>query len=169
MGTREQLIVVFSKSGWDQLATLITSYLSSHDRKVAVDAINSNDDHQTDSKGDHLLHFEKVDSSSHDMQLLLGKLMGNIHTKEWHVSMIFDDGGEDSYGGYYNNSFNVSVKRQLTWVDANAVQASALSIATPSAPKPVAAVTINNHTCPTCGNTACSRNEKKCWRCGNPL
>lgn len=28
---------------------------------------------------------------------------------------------------------------------------------------------INDHVCPTCKNTRCSKTEKSCWRCGNPL
>jgi hypothetical protein len=35
---------------------------------------------------------------------------------------------------------------------------------------PIAAMTaINDHTCPTCKNDRCSRNERTCWRCGNKL
>jgi hypothetical protein len=30
-------------------------------------------------------------------------------------------------------------------------------------------VAINNHTCPGCGNTACSKDEKSCWKCGGSL
>jgi hypothetical protein len=30
-------------------------------------------------------------------------------------------------------------------------------------------VAINNHICPTCGNTRVSACEKSCWRCGNSL
>lgn len=32
----------------------------------------------------------------------------------------------------------------------------------------VVAVTINNHTC-KCGNTKCSKTEKSCWKCGEPI
>lgn len=28
---------------------------------------------------------------------------------------------------------------------------------------------VNDHTCTICGNTACSTQEAKCWRCGNPI
>lgn len=28
---------------------------------------------------------------------------------------------------------------------------------------------INDHVCPTCKNNRCSKTEKKCWLCGNPL
>ncbi|MDD5374454.1 hypothetical protein [Acidithiobacillus sp.] len=28
---------------------------------------------------------------------------------------------------------------------------------------------VNNHTCPTCKNTKCSRTERLCWLCGNKL
>lgn len=169
MGKHEQLVVVFSKNGWDRLTTLISSFLGIQDRKDILDVINGNDAHQEDSKGDHLLHFMNIDSSTREMQLFLGKLMGNINPKEYRVNMIFDDGSEDAYGTYRVNSFNVTVQRQLTWVDANSIHAGAVHVAGPSAPKPVVAAAVNNHTCPTCGNTACSRSEKKCWRCGNPL
>lgn len=27
-------------------------------------------------------------------------------------------------------------------------------------------VNVNNHTCISCGNTKCSKNEASCWRCG---
>ena len=32
-----------------------------------------------------------------------------------------------------------------------------------------AAAAVNDHTCPGCGNTRCSRAEKTCWRCGRQL
>jgi ribosomal protein L37AE/L43A len=28
---------------------------------------------------------------------------------------------------------------------------------------------VNDHICPACGNNRCSRQEIKCWRCGNKL
>lgn len=28
---------------------------------------------------------------------------------------------------------------------------------------------VNNHTCPGCGNTKCSTDEKSCWKCGGAL
>lgn len=28
---------------------------------------------------------------------------------------------------------------------------------------------INDHTCPSCGNTSCSKSERTCWKCGNAL
>lgn len=28
---------------------------------------------------------------------------------------------------------------------------------------------VNDHTCPNCGNTACSKSERSCWKCGNVL
>jgi hypothetical protein len=64
----------------------------------------------------------------------------------------------------------------LKWNDNNALNAGKVNIGkvnvsspSPVVAKPVAPVAINNHTCPTCGNTACSRSESKCWKCGNPL
>ena len=30
-------------------------------------------------------------------------------------------------------------------------------------------VAVNNHTCPTCGNSRCSRAETNCWLCGGNL
>lgn len=44
--------------------------------------------------------------------------------------------------------------------------------ASASAPALVAAApaaAVNDHTCPTCKNTRCSRAEKTCWRCGGNL
>lgn len=37
------------------------------------------------------------------------------------------------------------------------------------APVTSAAVTINDHTCPGCHNTKCSKSEKTCWKCGGAL
>jgi hypothetical protein len=28
---------------------------------------------------------------------------------------------------------------------------------------------VNDHTCKTCGNTKCSKTEKSCWKCGEPI
>jgi hypothetical protein len=30
-------------------------------------------------------------------------------------------------------------------------------------------VAVNDHTCVACGNTACSKTEKACWRCGHAI
>lgn len=40
-----------------------------------------------------------------------------------------------------------------------------------SAPAPIMSngEAINNHTCPTCKNTRCNKQEKSCWRCGSKL
>lgn len=35
--------------------------------------------------------------------------------------------------------------------------------------RPAMAPAMNNHTCPTCKNTRCSKSEIICWRCGNRL
>jgi len=46
------------------------------------------------------------------------------------------------------------------------------TVVTNSAPSLVStnsAVVINNHQCTACGNTACNKQEKSCWRCGNPI
>ena len=32
-----------------------------------------------------------------------------------------------------------------------------------------AGAAINDHVCPTCQNDKCSKSEKVCWKCGNPL
>jgi len=31
------------------------------------------------------------------------------------------------------------------------------------------AIAVNDFTCPSCGNTRCSKTEKSCWSCGNNL
>ena len=36
-------------------------------------------------------------------------------------------------------------------------------------PQGVALAAINDHTCPGCGNTRCSKSERTCWRCGGKL
>lgn len=30
-------------------------------------------------------------------------------------------------------------------------------------------IIVDDHTCSLCGNTKCSKREKSCWRCGNPI
>ncbi len=172
MGSREQLILVYSKSGWDQLTNLIGStFLSSTERKRVVDVINDHDAHQTDACGAHLLYFSECDTSCAEVQLLISSLHSQFSAKEWFTYIIFEDGSEDSFGGFYNNSFCPSVERRLKWDDNNALNAGKVNIGAPApvVAKPIATTAINNHVCPTCGNTACSRSEKKCWKCGNPL
>lgn len=172
MGTREQLALVYSKSGWDQLSNLIGSaFISDTERQRVIDVINDHDAHQTDPRGAHLLYFSECDTACQDVQLLISSLHSHITNREWLVHIIYEDGSEYSIGGFYNNSFSPSVQRRLQWNDNNTLNAGKVNISSlaPAVAKPVAASTINNHTCPTCGNTACSRNEKKCWRCGNPL
>lgn len=172
MGTREQLILVYSKPGWDQLTNLIGStFLLNTERQRVVNFINDYDVHQTDPRGAHLLYFSECDTSRADAHLLISSLHSQVSSKDWLVHIIYEDGGEDSFGGFHNNSFSPTVERKLKWDDNNALNAGKVNISSPApaVAKPVATTPINNHTCPTCGNTACSRSEKKCWRCGNPL
>ncbi len=46
---------------------------------------------------------------------------------------------------------------QLTSITAMQVDSTAKSEA------------VNDHTCPSCHNTKCSKSEKTCWKCGNAL
>jgi hypothetical protein len=171
MSSRDKLIIVYSKVGWSQLTALIGSYyfLSSRERKLAVETINDNDNHQTDPSGAHLFYFGECNTTSEGMQLLLVTLNGQIKSAEWFVSAIYDHGVEDTFGAYYNSSFKPGITRELTWEDHNAVGAGSLSISDPQTPTTVVSTPVNNYVCKTCGNNRCSKNEKSCWKCGNIL
>lgn len=170
MGSREKLIVIYSKVGWERLTSLIGSTsFSGQDRKYVLDVINDADCHQKDPSGAHLLYWVECDSSCNDMQLLLSRINGSIPSVEWFVHMIFDHGDEDSYGGYYNNSFSPSIEREFSWTDHHTISGGKVNISDPVTPVPVVTVAINNHKCGACGNDRCSSNEKSCWKCGNPL
>lgn len=171
MGTKEKLIIVYSRVGWEKLTALIGSTsFSSRARKNVLDVINDNDCHQVDPGGAHLLYWSECNTSCPDMHLLLDHLTSSkIPSPEWIVQIIFDNGTEDSYGGLYNNSFSPSVKREFDWESHNAIKGNRLDISDPQAPAPSVAKTVNNHKCGACGNDRCSKHEKSCWKCGNPL
>lgn len=172
MGTREQLIVIYSKKGWDNLvATIGSNLLSQHERKTALDLINGSDSHQTTPQGDHLLFFSGIDTAHPDTQILVSTVndQTSCPSTEWMIYTIYDDGTEDSWGRYYNNPFAPSVQRNLTWVDSNTIRGALLNIATPPPPKPAAMIIKDDHTCTVCGNTKCSKHETSCWRCGTPI
>jgi hypothetical protein len=44
-----------------------------------------------------------------------------------------------------------------------------LSTTTDTASAVVGGAAVNDHVCPSCKNHRCSRSEKLCWKCGDPL
>jgi hypothetical protein len=63
----------------------------------------------------------------------------------------------------YSEFWNLEVVYQDSngeWKPVNSVNYS---------PETISGEVVNDHICPSCRNTKCSKLELKCWRCGNKL
>lgn len=166
MSSREDIIIVYSKTGWDELVTKIGStILTQFERQEVVKTINTASVHQTNSQGDHMLVFEQLSTGSFGISMLRG-LTQIINIDDWKMHSI-DESGEENAGWYISSSFNPHVHRSLKWTNGYNV-AGALSIPDPPTLSKTNQI-INDYTCPHCGNSKLSKQEKTCWSCTNPI
>lgn len=172
MGYREDVVIIYSKKGFDELINRIGStLLTDEQREQALTFLNEADLHQTAGSGeDHLFFFDSINTLIPSIQVVLNKLHKVMDQDQFFVQYLGEDGGEEQDGGYFENPFSPFVTHSLSWgcgdevADKLSVEALCLPTDVP-APVATPVVAVDNYTCP-CGNKKLSTREKLCWSCG---
>lgn len=190
MGYREDVAVAIEVEGWNQLLSFIKAWDQTAPEKSqsVVELIEAGvDEHHVNDDGDHLLIFTSIKTSADDYEAFLellqnGTIRGNggVDYDKWLIRSVGECGEEETYGDWFDNPFNIGITHNLNF-DADGtdyqsgpiIPGRANPTTKPVAPavviKKVAGPPINNHTCTQCGNAACSKDEKSCWKCGCPI
>ena len=67
------------------------------------------------------------------------------------------------------NAITIEWDDDVTW-NTNWGKASSFTVVDgETAATSASGTPVNDHVCPTCQNNKCSKSEKLCWKCGNPL
>ena len=86
----------------------------------------------------------------------------------YHISDLIGKGEYQKALKEYDDDFHIDFVSMT--IDPGSLDLLARPKTTPTIPTPAPTNTIvNNHTCVSCGNSACNTTEKSCWRCGHPI
>lgn len=168
---REDVLIALAPDGWLQLVEAINK-LESEDANTIRNLINACDGARVTFDGARLLKFNKVHED--DFQAFMD-CISNLHETQYLGLFLGEDGVEKWQGYYWNNPFSIGVSRMVTHNNAGLDWTGDDMFAgmntpaknAPTIPAPIACV--DDHTCTSCGNTRCSKNEKSCWKCGTPI
>lgn len=177
MGYREDVAVAYTAIGWDTLVTKIGSnLLTDVERKNVIEFLDAADSHAVNEDGDHCLTWDSIKTAADDSQVLFDTLHNALDQSDWYAVFMGEDGAEEIHGEWFDNPFSLYVSRHIN-VDTTGDEiwsTSGITIinSTPTIPAPPSmpptSKVVNDHTC-GCGNTACSKSEKSCWKCGAPI
>jgi len=175
MAYTQDISVVYSAATWKMLGEQILSdILTDEERVLVINLLDNADTHLSDPDDNHILFFSGINPYEKDMKLLFVKIMDTLSVDRWFAVGLDNNGMEDSWGGWEDNPFNLRIAREIksdddycnVWVSSGIKSKAAPTIkAVVSDPM----VAINDHTCKFCGNTACSKSEKTCWKCGGVI
>ena len=172
MGYREDVAVAISEAGWidflDEKDNLSQEKINDIDSLLAVA-----DEHWENPDGDHMFIFTSIKTGTDDFSAFQSVLVDAVPDRHWRMVSVGEDGAEDITGDWDCNPFDIGVQHQLSY-NSGGCTLNQASMRKPVKVKPVAVIAapivsgppINNHTCTQCGNNACSKTEKSCWKCG---
>ena len=170
MGYRSDVVVAYTAPGWDDLVKKIGSnLLSDSQRREVIAFLDEADEHAVNEDGDHCLRWDSIKFYADDVQILFTTLHNKMEPADWRAVILGEEGDSEEYGDWFDNPFNIYVSRMLNMdtTDDESWSSSGITF-TPTPSAPTMAAPINDHTC-VCGNTACSKTEKSCWKCGAPI
>lgn len=177
MGYREDVAVAISEAGWADFVDEKDS--SGQDMIDDIDSLLAGaDEHWENPDGDHMFIFSSIKTSADDFSAFNSILMQVPH-QQWKMVSVGEDGAEDITGDWDGNPFDIGVQHQLSYnsggciLNQVAVQKPAPADTSvrywPNVVPTATAAPVNNHTCTQCGNNACSKSEKSCWKCGTAI
>lgn len=116
MGYREDVVVVVSKNGWENLINAISPNSDLLDQKKAqlvFNLIKQTDRHILCEKdGQHLMMWQSIKTYSADCTALF-YVLKQMNENDYYVHCIGEDGAEELFGLFDNNVFCVSVYKQF--------------------------------------------------------
>jgi len=175
MGIRSDLAIAYSKRGWEKMEAYFAS-LSQNDQEMILDLLQDAEDHYLHDNGDHLLSWTSMKTGCADTILLFAGHQ-ELDYEDFYSVEVFDCGGDEEIGGgYYDNPFGICLNRSI-FINANDCEPFSMeemrlmqNNLLDEEPLEQGSLTImDDHICPACGNTKCSKQEKSCWKCGSSL
>ena len=115
MGYREDVVVVVSKNGWENLINAISpnsNLLDQKKAKLVFDLIKQTDKHISEKDGQHLMMWQSIKTYSTDCRELF-YVLKQMDKADYYVHCIGEDGAEETFGSFDNNVFCVSVYKQF--------------------------------------------------------
>lgn len=163
--------IAYSEAGWNQLCKHLDA-MDQETRELVQDFINHNHRARITAQGDRYIGFDSIDESDNGAFNCFMNCNNFIDSNNYLALIIGEDGTEDFHGDYFDNPFGVAVHRMIM-IDPAGDYYLGDNMFAFEAPQPVAIkqpeTIINDHTCIACGNNKCSKTEKSCWKCGNPI
>lgn len=171
MGYREDVVVAYTAPGWlDLVSKIQSSLLTDEQRKEVIEFLDSVDDHSVNDNDEHCLVWSSIKTYSDDAVILFETLHNAIQSEDYHAVFLGEDGAVEEKGDWLDSPFCLGVQHSLSFSNDSCTVWGSCGINAPTLAKPnnpaVAAQPVNDHTCVQCGNTACSKSEKSCWKCG---
>jgi hypothetical protein len=177
MGYREDVAVAYASHTWEVLVTQIgSSFLTDDQRQNVIAFLDAADEHAVNEDGDHMLRWDSIKTSADDAQVLFDTLHNSMDDNYWQAIFLGEDGHVETHGSWYDNPFSLGVSHNLNsdtdgdeqWTTSGITLINSTPTIPAPATVPPTSKVINDHTC-GCGNTACSKSEKSCWKCGAPI
>jgi hypothetical protein len=180
MGYREDVAIVCGEAVWQEIEEAVQA-MGDSDRDLITTHIQEADEHRVNDDGVRFLFWTSIRTMSQDV-MLLTKLLNSLasideaYDDEWLMVCVGEDGATEYSGCYFQNPFGVGVVHQITYGtnDSKCVKDEPCKwVLAATEPRTVSAGAnikpVNNHTCTTCGNTACNKQESSCWKCGTAI
>lgn len=167
----EDIALAYSAQGWNDLLDAINASKFKND---IYNFLGNCDRMSIASNGDRLIIFEQLDTDNSDFNKLYDCHRG-VDLFNWLCVSVYDDGSKTSSDGMFkNNPFNIGTGYTLRYqiaiddFDGDLFSRNRL-VDKPEITADESNVAVNDHTCVHCGNDRCSKKEKSCWKCGNPI
>lgn len=171
-----QLAAAYKYTAWYQIIDRLKS-VSSFTQACYVTHFNNADTNVQNDDG-KLFVWNRVDNNgSFDLfYRLLDLNFGLVNNNNFKAIISFDGGFPQAEGNWDPNSFGLTTKTIIDYDDVPSINNGEFidinnlgpAIRAVPAKKPMTSLPpVNDHKCTSCGNTACSKTEKSCWKCGS--
>lgn len=177
MGYREDIALTVSAPGWSKFLACKAAMPTAKSEEIDT-LLSDADEHWENPDGDQLFTWESIKAGCDDFQSMMKVLQSDVESVDWYMISIGEDGTEEYLGEWHDNPFGLCTTRQFVYnTNGCLLNAPVPSVKAPGNSNkkawnitiPASGPPVNDHTCTQCGNTACNKTEKSCWKCGCPI
>ena len=168
MGYRSEVALCFSKAGAASFHDYVINCLPDTAQNAIDSLLAYADERHVHPDGDHLYVWSSLKTSADDWQTLEGAF-NSLDTDEYYALYIGEDGESDNQGSYNNNPFDLYISHSFNMNTSGCISSCDGMEEDTDVEVQTQTTVMNDHTCPSCGNDKCSKNEKSCWKCGSSL
>jgi hypothetical protein len=180
---QDDVAIAFSPAGWRQFLEGFQKVAASNASRPLVNRVRElildYDEHSITASNEHFLMWKSRQIQTSEMLCMLREIVLPIASSEFLCLTVSPGNTVGTYGKYTQNSFALTTQVRLTRKLSNGARYGGIvdlitdlmvEDNTTVAPPTVRDVAnANDHTCVSCGNTACNRTESSCWRCGTAI